>query len=90
MFLSRMRPRGFTYQPRFYKEEPGDDKRIRIERKTIYDRHQGGMRFFTLLIMVFAISALIWYIVPRLSTVKPEKTVIRVEDVVEFEKNNQK
>ena len=90
MFLSRIRPRNFVYTPRFYQKEKDQRHRISFQRKTLYDPHQGGMRFFFLLLLVLLVSLLIWYLIPRLSSVHPERTRLQQGDVIQLKQTDSK
>lgn len=84
MFFARPKPRIFSYTPRFYHKDEDSDQRIKFQRKTSYDPHQGGMRLLTLLILVILVSVLIWYLIPRLSSVHPDQTTLGRQDVFEL------
>jgi hypothetical protein len=85
MFLYRPKPRIFHYSPRFYREDKDPEKRIRFERKTRYDPHRVGLSRFTFLLFLIVIVLLIWYILPRLSTLGPESTNIGTENVIQLD-----
>lgn len=82
MFFARPKPREFRYSPRYYKEEKDPERRITFARKTRYDPHRGGMGLFTLLLLLIIVIMLLIFLIPRSSSVVPEKTRVSPEDVV--------
>lgn len=82
MFFARSKPRAFHYQPRYYQPADEEGRRIHFVRKTLYDPHQTSSRIYSLVVLLLLIALLIWYLIPRLSTVNPQKTRIQFEDVL--------
>ncbi len=81
MLFFRPRPRRFTYFPRFYREEEDPERRIRFRRKTLYDPHQRRLSFMMLLLLFVLVLLLIGYLLPRLSTVSPQKSRVTTDDI---------
>ncbi|MFH1862764.1 MAG: hypothetical protein ABH878_08130 [bacterium] len=88
MVFSRIRPRSFHYMPRFLQKGDEEGKRITFQRKTSYDPHQSRTRTFSLLILVIIVSLIIWYLIPRLVRVNPDKTKIYPQDHIEIITDN--
>ncbi len=84
MLFYRPKPRSFHYSPRYYRQEKDPERRITFRRKTSYDPHRSGLSFLSWLLLIVAITLLIAYLIPRLSSIKPEKTRVGTEDVIEF------
>ncbi len=83
MFFPRSKPRTFHYRPRYYRPADEEGHRIHFERKTLYDPHHTSSRIYSLMVLLLLIALLIWYLLPRLSTVTPQKTRIQFEDVLQ-------
>lgn len=84
MIFYRPKPRSFHYNPQYYKPEKDAKRRLTFERKTYYDPHHSGSSFVTLLLLLVVVTFLLIYIIPRLSSIKPEKTRIGSEDAIEL------
>jgi hypothetical protein len=82
LFPRRLRPREFSYTPRFYKEEEDTERRIQFRRKTLYNPREKRMNVLTLFVLLVLVTLLIGYIIPKLGTVNPEDTKISPEDVI--------
>ncbi len=79
--------RTFTYVPRFYKPEEDGERKIRFERKTLFDPRGGGLGLTRLIVFLAIIALLIGYILPKLSAVSVEDTTLSREDAVITEIN---
>ncbi len=57
--MRRLEPRRFDYIPRFYKPEPGDGKRFKFRRATLYDPHRAMGRPAVLIALMVLVVGII-------------------------------
>lgn len=82
LFPKRLRPRDFSYTPRFYNPQKDGERRIQFRRKTLHDPRQRRMSVLTLFVLLVLVTLLIGYLIPKLGTVSLEDTKISPQDIV--------